>query len=63
MPKRNPQPSGGARLSASGKKPMLIGWSEADHELIRQAAARQRCPMTSFVMLAAVEKAAKVLAK
>lgn len=63
---RKPKPkqaSGGARLVASGKRVQTLGWLPDDWELIERAAERTRRPRTSFVQLAALDAARRVLAK
>jgi hypothetical protein len=44
------QRSGGARLVASGKKPMLLGLTPEQHEEIRLAALSEERPMTQYVI-------------
>lgn len=55
------QASGGARLTAAGKKPMTLGLDPADRDLIERAAAAERMPMTVFVLRAALVAAKKTL--
>lgn len=44
------QRSGGAGLIAAGKKPLLLGLTPEQHELIRQAAELDGRYMTQFVL-------------
>lgn len=57
------QASGGARLKASGKHPQLLGWDQADWQLIVEAAGLDRRSMTQFVQIAALAAAKKILEK
>lgn len=53
--------SGGARMVAAGKKPMLLGWGPEYADLIERAANAQGLRMTEFVMAAALAAARDVL--
>lgn len=57
------QASGGARLKQSGKRPQLLGWSQADAEIIERAAQIEGRPMTQFVQHHALQAAKKILKK
>ncbi len=64
LPKK--QASGGARLKASGKHPVLVGFNDDQFALLREAAKADGRPMTQFLMfhgLAAAEKILKKLSK
>jgi uncharacterized protein (DUF1778 family) len=63
MKKKPKQASGGARLTASGKRPMLLGWPQEQAELIQAAALADGRKMTQFVMFHALQAAKKMLEK
>lgn len=52
--------SGGKRLTDTGKKPILIGATEAEHRKLARAAKAERRPITQFLLfhgLAAADQA------
>ncbi len=53
------QPSGGARLMASGRKPVQLGLTEEEMALIDRA--RDLAPRTKFITRAAVNEAKRIL--
>lgn len=55
------QASGGARLIACGKKPMLIGWTAEDRDTIERAAKAAGVPMTQFVQIHSIKAARRIL--
>ena len=55
--------SGGARLAASGKRPILLGVSAEQHDLLRAAADAESRYVTQFVLHHALAAARKNLAK
>lgn len=60
MPRKpRQQPSGGKRLADSGKKPMLLGWTPEQWELISRAAKRYGLARTQYVMMHALKAAEK----
>lgn len=60
---RTKQLSGGARLLAAGKKPVCLGLTEAEHGLLREAAALEGRPMTQFALFHALAAAKKLFLK
>lgn len=62
MAKQKPKPtSGGGRLMAAGKRPMTLGLSPEQSELIEKAAEQEGRPMTNFVLYHALEHARAIL--
>lgn len=57
------QASGGARLKASGKSAMLLGWSAEEKKKIEDAAKIERRPMSQFVMYYSLMAAERILEK
>lgn len=55
--------SGGAYMTSKGEKPILLGATEEEHALIREAAKVERQSMKAFCMMAAMERARRVLKK
>lgn len=55
--------SGGARLKASGKRAMLIGWPKDGARKIEAAAKAEGRPMAQFVMHHALMAAEKILSE
>lgn len=50
MAKKPPkQASGGSRLIASGKKPVLLGVPKGEHARVTRAAKRKGVPLTQYV--------------
>lgn len=62
-PGRPKQISGGARLTASGRKPILLGVTQAELDTIRQAAQIDRRPVTQFLILHGLAAAERILGK
>ena len=60
MPK---QASGGSRLKASGRKPVLLGLTPSEHSKVRRAAKIERRPMTQFLLRYGLAAAEKILSK
>jgi uncharacterized protein (DUF1778 family) len=54
------QMSGGARMTASGRKPVTLWLTADEHATLRAAAARDRRPMTQFAIRAAMMAAEKM---
>lgn len=65
MSKKKPpkQSSGGARLIASGKKPVSLGIWPDDHAVLTAAAQEERIPLTMFLIRSGLEAAKKILEK
>lgn len=64
MAKKTRKPtSGGGRMRAAGKKPMLLGWLPEQLEGVRQAAAAEGIYPTQYVMRAALREAEEFLRK
>lgn len=64
MAKKKPtQASGGSRLVASGKKPVLLGLTPEDHAKASEAAQLERRPLTQFFIHHGLVAAEKILAK
>ena len=61
--KKGKPASGGARLAAAGRRPMLIGWLPDQREKIQAAATADGRSMTQFVMFHALKSAEKILAE
>ena len=61
--KKPAQLSGGARLTASGKKPMLLGLTPEQHEEIRLASAAEGRPMAQYAVFHLGLAAKKTLQK
>lgn len=57
------QASGGARLVASGKRPVLLGLAPDQHECIAEAAAATGRPVTQFLIFHGLMAAKKILEK
>jgi uncharacterized protein (DUF1778 family) len=57
------QLSGGARLLAAGKKPVCLGLTEDQHDLLRLAAQAEGRPITQFVTFHALQAAKKIFLK
>ena len=55
--------SGGARIKASGKSPMLLGVLPEQKDILRKAAAIDGRPMTQFLLFHALAAAKKILEK
>lgn len=64
-PKSSPtkQASGGARLIASGKRPVTLGVPPDDHAILAEAAKLDGRPLTQFVLHYALAAAKKKLEK
>lgn len=58
-----PQASGGSRLKASGKRPMLLGLTPEQHARIAEAAAVGGEPMSAVATRGALREAEKILRK
>lgn len=65
MPKKSTtkQASGGARLKASGRVPVLLGLLPDQAETIRAAAAADGRPVTQFLVHYGLETAKRILRK
>ncbi len=63
MKKNQKRPSGGAQLALSGKRPVLIGLTPAQHQKIRDAADADGRPMTQFLTYHGLVAAEKILKK
>lgn len=61
-PKKKP-PSGGARLTAAGKTPVLLGLLPEQRETLLAAAAAECRPLTQFLIFHGLEAAKKILKK
>ncbi len=61
--KKPKQASGGARLAASGKKPITLGVTTEEHAELMEAAAQDRRPLTQFLLLHGLAAARKILSK
>ena len=53
--------SGGKRLTASGRKPVLLGLTPEQHATLKAAAQKDGRPMTQFALRAALAAAEKIL--
>ncbi len=53
--------SGGARLMAKGKKPMVLGLTSAQHALLFDAARIAGLPATELVLRAALAESNKIV--
>lgn len=58
--KRKSKKSGGARLIASGKRPILVGPTAEQHAELSKAAAIENRPVAQFVLHHALKAAALV---
>lgn len=58
-----PQKSGGARLVESGKKPILLGPTKSEHEILKSAAEKEGRPVTQFLLFHGLKAAKKILSK
>lgn len=56
------QSSGGARMLAAGRKPMLLGLTPEQHDLAKRAAEREGLRMTQLAIRSLVAAAKKILA-
>ena len=64
MATKNRKPlSGGAKLMASGKRPMSLGWPPDELAKIRQAAKKSGQYMTQFVVHHALMAAEEIIGK
>jgi uncharacterized protein (DUF1778 family) len=65
MAARKPQRqrSGGARLLASGRRPVTLGVEPSDHDTLRKAAQLDRRPITQFLIHYGLVAAKKILEK
>ena len=61
MSERTKPPSGGRKLMDAGRKPILLGATEAEHDLLRQAAEAERRPITQFLLHHGLVAAKKIL--
>lgn len=61
--KNNGQKSGGSRLIASGKKPVLLGIEPEKHKLLSNAAIADGRPLTQFLLFHGLVAAEKILKK
>jgi uncharacterized protein (DUF1778 family) len=61
--KRRKQLSGGAKMKASGKKPILLGVTPEQFDKIKLAASLEMRPVSQFVTFYAVKAAEAVIAK
>lgn len=61
--KAKPQASGGARLIASGKRPVSLGLLPEQHEKLSAAAALDGRPLTQFLVFHGLKAAEKILGK
>jgi uncharacterized protein (DUF1778 family) len=57
------QASGGARLTASGKVPVLLGLRPEQAEALRAAAEKDGRPLTQFLIFHGLAAAEKILKK
>lgn len=57
------QASGGAKLKAAGKHPVLIGLTADQREKIQEAAATDGRPVTQFLVYHGLMAAKKILEK
>lgn len=61
MPKaKTKQASGGARLKASGKCPVLLGLEPSLHDALKALAKAERRPLTQFIILRLEKLARKI---
>lgn len=63
MAKKTKQASGGKRLGASGKKPILLGATREEWAVIHTVAKHERRPMTQYILHHIMELAAKTIAE
>jgi uncharacterized protein (DUF1778 family) len=63
LAKNEKQSSGGARLIASGRHPVLLGPTEEQHALLAAAAEVDGRPVTQFLIFHGLEAAKKILKK
>lgn len=64
--KKKPAPkreSGGARMLASGKKPIMIGLTHDEHDMVRQAADLVGRPMAQLAKFVLMSEAKRILEK
>lgn len=57
------QTSGGARLVASGKSPILLGVTGAEKKILKKAADIEKRPMTQFLLFHGIMAARKIIEK
>ena len=58
-----PRASGGARMMASGKRPVLLGLSPEQHEKVFAAARKDERPVTQFFVFHGLKAAERILAQ
>jgi len=57
------QASGGARLAAAGKQPILLGVTPEQKEKLKAAATTDGRPLTQFLVFHGLQAAEKILKK
>lgn len=57
------RPSGGARLTEKGYRPVLLGLKPDDHDILKRAALSERRPLTQFLLFHGLEAAKKIMRK
>lgn len=62
-PAKPKQASGGSRLTAAGKRPVLLGLRPEDKELLDRAADKVGEYTTTFIIAAALAEARRVLGR
>ena len=60
--KQRKRMSGGARLKASGKLPVLFGLTPTDKATLQRAAISERRPLSQFMLWHSLEAAKRILA-
>ena len=60
---RRKQLSGGAKLKAYGKKPILLGVKPEVWEFLKKAALKELRPLTQFILYHACQAASRTLAQ
>lgn len=63
MAKRKAGTSGGARMKAAGKSPILLGVTPEEKQLIQKAADLERRRMTEFLLFHGLAAARKIISK
>jgi uncharacterized protein (DUF1778 family) len=61
--KKRKQLSGGAKLKAAGRKPILLGVTQEQFDKLKLAASLEMRPVSQFVTFYALQAADKVIAK
>lgn len=61
--KKRKQLSGGAKLKAAGRKPILLGVTQEQYDKLKLAASLEMRPVSQFVTFHALQAADKVIAQ